>query len=44
MKIRLPKTDKKVIIDEKKRTVTTLLICKLAILAPTSLIDASPCG
>lgn len=26
MKIRLPKTDKKVIIDEKRRTVTTLLI------------------
>ena len=26
MKIRFPKTDKKVIIDEKRRTVTTLLI------------------
>ena len=25
MKIRLPKTDKKVIIDEKRRTITTLL-------------------
>lgn len=26
MKIRLPKTEKKVIIDEKRRTVTTLLL------------------
>ena len=26
MKIRLPKTEKKVIVDEKRRTVTTLLL------------------